>query len=186
MIPTASPLSWHVEETWSTSLSNSSWRSSTSMSATSWPTESANHRALREAIFFGVSGSLNVKRSAIHCWRCWLLLETLLRRDSTVTYALRSKPGSLSWKNNDQRNALCTSCAAQPPTITNSAKWKTSVGKPGDRPSWHGVSAARTCRQMRSKADSANRSNLYDPTGHPAWPNCRPVFQSLLRTSTMA
>ena len=44
------------------------------------------------------------------------------------------------------------------------------MGKPGDRPSWHGASAACSCSQMRSKADSTNRSN------------CRPVFQSLLRT----
>ena len=34
--------------------------------------------------------------------------------------------------------------------------------KPGDRPSWHGASAACTCHQMRSKPDSANRSNLHD------------------------
>ena len=32
---------------------------------------------------------------------------------------------------------------------------KTSVSKPGDRPSWPGASAACTCTQMRSKADSA-------------------------------
>ena len=44
------------------------------------------------------------------------------------------------------------------------------MGKPGDRPPWHGASAACSCRQVRSKADSANRSN------------CRPVFQSPLRT----
>ena len=30
------------------------------------------------------------------------------------------------------------------------------------------------------------RSNLYDSTAHPAWPICRPVFLSLLRTSTTA
>ena len=40
--PATSPLFWHVEETWSTSLANSSCRSSASMSATSWSTESVN------------------------------------------------------------------------------------------------------------------------------------------------
>ena len=103
-----------------------------------------------------------------------------------MTCALRSKPGPLDWKNSGQRNALCTSCAAQPRTITNSVKRKTSVGRPGDRQSWHGASAACTRRQMRRKADSANRWNLYDSTAHPAWPNGRPGFQSLLKTSTMA
>ena len=62
-----------------------------------------------------------------------------------ATYALRSKPRSRKRKNNDQRNALCTSCTAQPQTITNSDKRVTSVGKPGNRPSWHGASAACRC-----------------------------------------
>ena len=144
---------------------------SASMSATSRSTETANHRALREALFL----------ASVGLWWKHGCGET-----SIVTCALQSKPGSLTWRNSDQRNALCTSRAAQLPTITNTDKRKTSVGKPGDGPSWHGPSAACTCRQTRSEADSANRSNLYDSNAHPAWPSCRPVFQSLLRTSTMA
>ena len=166
MSSTTSPVSWHAR---STPLAKSSWSSSASKSATSWSMESANQRAWQEAICFGVSGSLKFKRSAIHCPRYWYMPETLLRSESTVTYALRSKPGSLNWRNSDQRDALCTSCAAQP-SITNSVKRNMSVGKPGDRPSRHGASAACTCRQMRSKADSANRSNCTIPVRTPHGP----------------
>ena len=64
------PRSWHVEETRTTPLANSSWSSSASKSATSWSTEGANQRAMREAIYFSVSGSLNFKHSANNCPRC--------------------------------------------------------------------------------------------------------------------
>ena len=147
-------------------------------SATSWSTESANHRAgsdLSLACLFQAHRN-PLPEVLVHDGN-----SVAERPDCDICIAEQAR--SLNGKDSHQRNALCTPCAAQPPTITNSVKRKTSVGKPGDRPSWHGASAACTCRQMRSKADSANRSNLYDSTAHPALPNCRPVFQPLLRTS---
>ena len=167
----------------STPLENSS----ASKSTTSWSTEGANHRALREATCFGVSlwvSEFQAQRSPLQ--------EVLVCAGNNVAVrfdcdcALRSNPRSRNWKNSDQRNALCTSCAAHPPTITSLVKRKTSVGKPGDRPPWLSALAACTCRQMRSKADSAKRSNLYDSAAHPARLYCRPIFQSSVRTSATA
>ena len=66
--------------------------------------------------------------------------------------------------------------------ITNSGKPKTSVGNPGDTPSRHDASAACTCRQMRCKADSANRSNVYDSTAHSTVAQCSDDFHNGMRT----
>ena len=82
------------------------------------------------------------------------MLETELRRDSAVTCALGTEL-------EEQRPTECGMHITADDYQFGHAE---VVFGQAWRQSWHGESAARTCRQMRSKADSANRSNLHDST----------------------